>query len=261
MKEEMIKTEVTYTHDESVVRICLNDGKGNVLDSVMMEELYALFRGFEKKPALKLIIIEGAGKHFSFGASVEEHQKEFAESMIRHFHRLLLSLHTLYIPVVAKVSGQCLGGGMELALICHQIFADKTARLGQPEINLGVLPPPASILLPEKIGLSAAEDLLITGRSVTAEEAFSLGIVNRLFETKEDLEQGLLRWIEEYILPKSASSLRLACRAARMKLNHVLNNFIPQVEHLYLTRLMNSHDANEGIAAFLEKRKPEWKND
>lgn len=256
----MNKTELNNIYNDSVARIILNDGKGNVLDSVMMEELQVILNDFRKRPGLKLIVIEGGGKNFSFGASVEEHQKEFAEAMIKNFHRMLLSLNSLSIPSLAKVSGQCLGGGLELALMCHQIFADKTAKLGQPEINLGVFPPPASVLLPEKIGLSRAEDLLISGRSVPAEEAFALGLVNRLYESKEELEKGVLNWIEEFILPKSASSLRIACMAARAKFNHVVNNFIPQVEHLYLSKLMDTHDANEGIEAFLAKRKPEWTN-
>lgn len=256
----MKKISIDYTHGGSVAKIVLNDGKGNVLDYLMMEELQAVLDQFGQNSHLKLITFEGAGKHFSFGASVEEHQKEFAAAMLRGFHGLFLKLRELSIPALAKISGQCLGGGLELALMCNQMFADKTAKLGQPEITLGVFPPPASILLPEKIGLSRAEDLLLSGRIVDAEEAKTFGLLNQVFEDKVALEAGSEAWIEQYILPKSATSLRFAVRAARIKFNHVFGNFLPQLESLYVSQLMNTADANEGIAAFIEKRKPVWAN-
>lgn len=254
----MEKIKLEYTHDRQVATITLDDGKGNVLDYLMMEELQAMLDAFKKESSLKLITFEGAGKHFSFGASVEEHQQEYAATMLRSFHQMFFSLRDLSIPTLAKISGQCLGGGMELAIMCNFLFADKTARLGQPEIILGVFPPPASIILPEKIGLAKAEELLLTGRSITGEEAKAFGLVNELFEDKTALSESSAAWIEQHILPKSASSLRFAVKAARAKFNHVLGNFLPQLEYLYVNQLMATADANEGIAAFLEKRKPEW---
>jgi cyclohexa-1,5-dienecarbonyl-CoA hydratase len=256
----MQKIKITYTHDNSVARIILDDGKGNVLDHIMMEELQELFNSFSRNNNLKLLVFEGAGKHFSFGASVEEHKKKLAAAMLRGFHQLFYSLRDLSIPTVAKISGQCLGGGLELALMCNILFADKTAKLGQPEIVLGVFPPPASILLPEKIGLARAEELLITGRTISAEEAKATGLVNELFADKETMETEIAKWIELHIVPKSASSLRFAVKASRAKLNHVITNFLPQLESLYVKSLMETHDANEGINSFLEKRKPAWKN-
>jgi cyclohexa-1,5-dienecarbonyl-CoA hydratase len=256
----MQKIKITYTHDNSVARIVLDDGKGNVLDHVMMQELQELFNSFSKNNNLKLLVFEGAGKHFSFGASVEEHKKDSAAAMLRGFHQLFYSLRDLSIPTVAKISGQCLGGGLELALMCNILYADKTAKLGQPEVVLGVFPPPASILLPEKIGFARAEELLITGRTISADEAKALGLVNELFADKETMETEIAKWIELHIVPKSASSLRFAVKASRAKLNHVLTNFLPQLESMYVKQLMETHDANEGINAFLEKRKPVWKN-
>jgi len=256
----MTKIKITYTNDNSIARIILDDGKGNVLDSIMMEEIEQLLNDFKKAPQIKLITFEGAGKHFSFGASVEEHTKEFAGAMLRGFHQLFYSLRDLSIPTAAKISGSCLGGGLELALMCNFMFADNTAKLGQPEISLGVFPPPASLLLSEKIGLVRAEDLLITGRTILADEAKSIGLINELFENKAAMELGVEKWIETYITPKSASSLRFGVKAARIKFNHVLSNFLPQLESLYINQLMHSHDANEGINSFLEKRKPVWNN-
>lgn len=256
----MNKIRTTYSHENAIVTISLDDGKGNILDHTMMDELQYIFDSFTKKEELKCIVIEGAGKHFSFGASVEEHKKEYAATMLKIFHQLFYSIINLSIPALAKVSGQCLGGGMELALMCNFIFADKTARFGQPESVLGVFPPPASILLPEKIGYARAEELLITGKTITAEEAGSMGLVNAAFEDKEQLDAGVNDWIEKNILPKSASSLRYSVKAARMKLNHVISSFLPQLESMYVNQLMQTHDANEGIQSFLEKRKPVWMN-
>jgi len=256
----MEKIKVNYLYENSVVNILLDDGKGNILDHIMMEELQNVFNSFAHKKDLKLIVFEGAGKHFSFGASVEEHQKEFAATMLRNFHQLFYSLRDLSIPALAKVSGQCLGGGMELALVCNFIFADKTAKFGQPESMLGVFAPPASLLLPEKIGYARAEELLITGKTINADEARSIGLVNELFDDRATLDAGVSDWIIKYILPKSASSLRYSVKAARVKLNHVLTNFLPQLESMYTKELMGTHDANEGILSFIEKRAPVWEN-
>ncbi|MCC6383932.1 MAG: enoyl-CoA hydratase/isomerase family protein [Bacteroidia bacterium] len=256
----MEKIKVNYTHNHSVARIILDDGKGNILDHVMMEELWQLFDSFKENQNLKLITFEGAGKHFSFGASVEEHQQEFAETMLHGFHQLFYLLRDLAIPTLAIVSGQCLGGGMELTIMCNFIFADSSARFGQPEIVLGVFPPPASVILQEKIGLARAENLLITGKTIPASEAADFGLVNELFDDKTALNSGVEHFIQTQILPKSATSLRFAVKASRMKFNHVLSSFLPQLESLYVKQLMQTHDANEGINSFLEKRKPEWNN-
>ncbi|MBK9400167.1 MAG: enoyl-CoA hydratase/isomerase family protein [Bacteroidetes bacterium] len=256
----MNKILIRYTHENTVARILLNDGKGNILDHLMMEELQTLLNDYKNRPELKLILFEGGGKHFSFGASVEEHTKEMAPTMLRGFHQLFYSLRDLAIPTACLISGQCLGGGLELALMCNFMFADKTAKLGQPEIILGVFPPPASIILPEKIGLAKAEEFLLTGKTVTADEAKAMGLLNEVFADKESMLTETEKWIETNFIPKSASSLRYAVRAARVKFNHVLSNFLPQLENLYVNQLMNTPDANEGIQAFLEKRNPIWES-
>lgn len=256
----MQKIKIEYTHNNSVARIILDDGKGNVLDSIMMSELLESLNSFRNKNDLKLITFEGAGKHFSFGASVEEHKKENVSQMLKSFHQLFYTISDLAIPTLAKISGQCLGGGLELALICNFLFADKSAKLGQPEIILGVFAPPASVLLPLKIGNAKAEELLLTGKSISAEEGRTLGLINEVFEDKDLLTSGTDKWIEENILPKSASSLRFAVKASRKIFNHLLNKMLPELEDMYVNELMNSEDANEGINSFLEKRKPAWKN-
>lgn len=256
----MEKIKLEYSHNNTVANITLDDGKGNVLDNTMMLELLDCFKTFKTNTNLKLITFQGEGKHFSFGASVPEHTKEFAEMMIKTFHQLFLDIKEMGIPTMAKISGQCLGGGMELALICNFLFADKSAKMGQPEIILGVFPPPASILLPLKIGYARAEELLLTGKTIDAEEARNIGLLNYVFEDKEALNSETEVWIEKNIVPKSASSLRYGVKAARIKFNHILGNFLPQLENMYVKQLMETKDANEGINSFLEKRQPVWEN-
>jgi cyclohexa-1,5-dienecarbonyl-CoA hydratase len=256
----MEKLRLEYSHDKSVANIILDDGKGNVLDNIMMLEIIDCLNEFKANPNIKLITFQGEGKHFSFGASVPEHTKELAEMMIKTFHKLFIEIIDLEIPTMAKISGQCLGGGMELALICNFLFADKTAKLGQPEIILGVFPPPASMLLPLKIGYAKAEELLLTGRTIDSSEAYNIGLLNYVYENKDDLNKEAEEWIAKHIVPKSASSLRYGVKAARIKFNHLMRNFLPQLEQIYVNQLMETKDANEGINSFLEKRAPVWEN-
>ena len=256
----MQKIKHYWIHQGQVARVILDDGKANILDAVMMKELLELFESFKENKDLKLITFEGEGKHFSFGASVEEHQKDQAAQMLKTFHQLFFSLIDLSVPTLVKISGQCLGGGMELALACNFMFADQTAKLGQPEVILGVFPPPASIILPLKIGTARAEELLITGRSITAEEGKHIGLIREVFDNKEAMQSGVDQWIGENILPKSASSLKYAVKAVRASFNHIVKGKLPHLEEMYVKQLMETRDANEGIHSFLEKRKPVWEN-
>jgi len=256
----MEKLKVSYSHNDSVANVLLDDGKGNVLDNTMMLELLELIEEFKGNKDIKLITFQGEGKHFSFGASVPEHTKEFAEAMIQTFHKLFRELIELSIPTMAKISGQCLGGGMELALFCNFMFGDKTTVLGQPEIVLGVFPPPASIMLPLKIGNARAEEILLTGRAIKVDEAERIGLLNKVYEDKDALNAGAEEWIEKHIVPKSASSLKFGVKAARATFNYIMSNKLPMLEYMYLSQLMETKDANEGINSFIEKRQPEWEN-
>ncbi len=258
--KKMQKVELNYKHSGQVAEIILNDGKGNVLDCIMMQELNQLFGDFKKNPDIKIITFEGAGKHFSFGASVEEHTKDQVVEMLNNFHSLFYNIVDMSIPTLAKISGQCLGGGLELALICNFMFADNTAKLGQPEIILGVFPPPASILLPLKIGAARAEELLITGNTIDASTAEESGLLNYVFEDKDNLNAETENWIQEHILPKSASSLRYSVRSGRIVLNRVFKKNLKKLEKIFIKELMETDDANEGINSFMEKRIPVWKN-
>jgi cyclohexa-1,5-dienecarbonyl-CoA hydratase len=255
------KIKVTDHLDGAVWRVLLDAPKGNVLDSVMMADINAMLDEASGHGELRLIVYEGAGKHFSFGASVEEHVKEKAGQMLASFHAMFLKMADLAIPTAALVRGQCLGGGMELAIFCNVLFAESTAVFAQPEIKLGVLPPPASVILPLKVGQANADLLALAGTSVPASRAYEMGLVTHLVPEGEDGWEHVSGWAGKNLAVLSGASLRWAVRAARAHFNDVLREKLAQVERLYLENLMQTHDANEGIASFLEKRKPDWKHE
>jgi cyclohexa-1,5-dienecarbonyl-CoA hydratase len=160
--------------------------------------------------------------------------------------------------VAAAVKGQCLGGGLELASVCHRLFATADAKFGQPEIALGVFAPIASIVLPERIGRANGEDLCLTGRIVTAAEAKQMGLVDELVEG--DPGDAALAWARAHFTARSASSLRMAVKAVRADLAARIRTELPVLEAMYLDELMATRDANEGLRAFLEKRAPVWRH-
>jgi cyclohexa-1,5-dienecarbonyl-CoA hydratase len=206
---------------------------------------------------LKLVTIEGAGDHFSFGASVEEHLPERCAGMLSSLHALLLEVLEFPAPVLVAVRGQCLGGGLELALAGSLIFATPDAQLGQPEIRLGVFAPAASVLLPYRVSQPVAEDLLLSGRTLSGVDAKALGLVQ---DVSADPEAAALAYFTQHLAARSAASLACALHAVRDGMVRDVRRRLADVERLYLERLMRTHDANEGLAAFLAKRPPQWEH-
>jgi cyclohexa-1,5-dienecarbonyl-CoA hydratase len=251
------KIKLDYLHEEQVLVLTLNAPKGNVLDREMMTELNQAVQQKGSVSSVKALIFQGEGGHFSFGASVPEHQKEFVAEMLATFHQLFRTLIQTSKPMFALVRGQCLGGGLELAAFCHWIFASEEATFGQPEINLAVFPPVASLILPHRIGQPAADDLVLSGRSISAQEAKQLGLVHSV---SADPQKELNEFISKHILPKSAAALQFAAKSSRYEMHQAFLKNIEAVEKMYVQDLMATEDANEGIRAFMERRKPVWKN-
>lgn len=239
--------------DGGLLRLVLARPKGNVLDRAMIDALRAEVR--DADPATRSILIEGEGRHFSFGASVEEHRADLVGDMLPAFHALFRDLLGAGKVLLAAVRGQCLGGGLELAAACHRVFAAPDATLGQPEVKLGVFAPIASLVLPLRLGQGRADDLLLTGRSVSAEEALGLGLVDEL---APDPTEAARAWHRVHLAPLSAAGLRRAALAARQLMRRALDDDLPRLERLYLDDLMSTLDAREGIEAFLQRRPPAW---
>lgn len=243
--------------DGAIWRVKLATPKANIIDRRKTELLTGIFAEARTDGGLKAVILEGEGPHFSFGASVEEHLPAQVKEMLRGFHGLFKAMLDSAVVTLAAVRGQCLGGGLELAAFCHRLFVAPDARLGQPEIVLGVFAPVASVALAERVGRGAAEDLCLSGRSLGAEEARAIGLAD---EIAEDPGAAAVAYAREHLLPRSASSLRLAVRAVRGDYALRFRTALDEVERLYLEELMATDDALEGLTAFLAKREPRWKN-
>jgi cyclohexa-1,5-dienecarbonyl-CoA hydratase len=244
-------------HDGAVRRLVLNAPRANILDLEMIEALRAAVAEADVQGGLKALILEGAGDHFSFGASVHEHKPGDIDRVLPRFHDLFRALIDFSRPLIAVVRGNCLGGGLELAAFCNWIFASPEARFGLPEVKLGVFAPVGSLVLTERVGRPAAEALCVTGQVLPAEEALEANLVDHI---AEDPAEAARAWIEQNLLPQSAVALRFAMRAVREPMREHFLRQLNELERLYLQDLMSTQDAREGIAAFLEKRNPRWKN-
>lgn len=245
----------------TVLELVLDRPKGNVLTSRMMSELSRALEEHRDRRELRLVVLRGAGGHFSYGASIEEHRKDRAPAMLAAIHRLIRDLAGYPVPVAALVEGQCLGGGFEVTLACHFVFATPSARFGCPEIKLGVFPPVLAALGARCLGAPTAERLLLTGEPMDASEAWRTGFVTWVFEDG-DPREGLLAWYRETLRPLSAFALRQGTKALRTSTGFLdeLDRTLQATEDQYVRQVLPSHDGNEGIEAFLERRKPAWRD-
>lgn len=250
---------INELYDGQVAELVLNAPPANILTAEMMQEIREFLAADKSNNARKLIIIKGSGDSFCFGASVEEHTADQVNDMLPGFHKMCGDIISHPVATLAQVSGFCLGGGFELAIACSLVFADETAKFAVPEIQLGVFPPVAASLLPLLGNGGLANDMLLTGKKLSASALMSQGVVNHVSD-KAELQDDINSYIEKNLLPRSASSLRFAHQAARLTVVNHYNATIPVLEKLYLESLMATADANEGIQSFIEKRKPEWKD-
>ena len=249
--------KVWLDREGRLLRVRLARPKANIVDAEMIAALAEALDGHLDNGSLGAVLLDAEGPHFSFGASVEEHMPDQCADMLASLHDLILKLAGSPVPVLCAINGQCLGGGLEVALACGRLFASKDAFLGQPEIKLAVFAPAASCLLPPRIGQGAAGDLLYTGRSVSGEEALQMGLVDDL---SDEPEAAALAYFDEHLAGLSASSLRHAVEAARAPVVARLKDDLARVEKIYLDSLMSTRDAIEGLEAFVEKRKPNWEH-
>ena len=249
--------KIWVERDGALLRLRLARPKANIVDAAMIAALQGAFDAHRGNSGILAVLLDAEGPHFSFGASVEEHLAERCAGMLASLHALLLAMLEWPQPILVAVKGQCLGGGLELAMGGSLIFAASDAKLGQPEIQLGVFAPAASCLLPPRIGQAAAEDLLFSGRSIGADDALRLGLVQSV---SADAEAAALAYFDQHLAGRSASSLACAVAAARGGYLPEVRRRIAEVERLYLDRLMQTRDANEGLAAFIAKRPPKWEH-
>jgi cyclohexa-1,5-dienecarbonyl-CoA hydratase len=249
--------KVWLDREGRLLRLRLARPKANIVDAAMIGALAAAFDKHRADDGLTAALLDAEGPNFSFGASVEEHLPQNCAAMLAALHGLIVKMLEWPAPILVAVQGQCLGGGLEVALAASRIFAAPDAYLGQPEMKLAVFAPAASCLLPYRVNLQAAEDLLFSGRALTATEALAAGLVA---EVADDPGGAALAYFDAQLADKSAAALGYALRAARGTMLPEVKRRLAEVEKLYLEGLMKTHDANEGLAAFLEKRAPKWQN-
>ena len=243
--------------DGALLRLRLARPKANLVDAAMIASLQRAFDAHEGHTRLRGVLLDAEGPHFSFGASVEEHLPASCAAMLASLHALIIAMLAFPVPIIIAIRGQCLGGGLEVALAGSLMFAATDAQFGQPELKLGVLAPAASILLPHRIGQAAAEDLLFSSRSIGSAEAQAMRLVHAV---ADDPETAALAYFDQHLAGKSAAALACAVTAVRAPLLAEVRRRLPELERLYLERLMQTRDANEGLAAFLAKRQPEWEH-
>jgi len=241
----------------ALLRLRLARPKANIVDAPMIAALHAALDAHHASPGLRGVLLDADGPHFSFGAKVEEHLADRCAEMLASLHALLVAMVEFPLPILVAVRGQCLGGGLEVALAGGPIFASADAQFGQPEIKLGVFAPAASCMLGWRINQSVAEDLLWSGRGVDGTAALAMGLVGTL---SADPEAAALAYFDEHLAPRSAAALACAVAAVRAPRARELRLRLAEVEALYLDRLMRTRDANEGLAAFLERRTPAWEH-
>ena len=241
--------KISVTRDANSYRITLNAPPLNILDIELLESLRDAIASV--KPDRHALILDAAGdKAFSAGASVLDHLGDRVVTMLDRFHDCFRMLAKLDLVTVALVRGAALGGGCELAMACDFVLASDRAQFGQPEINLGVFPPVAAYQLSRIAAPRRGLELLLTGDTIDAQTALSLGLVNAVVDDFEP-------WLEK-LWKQSASSLRFAKKAFRLAQSADFDERLAAVERLYLEELMKTSDANEGLNAFVEKRKPAW---
>jgi cyclohexa-1,5-dienecarbonyl-CoA hydratase len=250
---------VSFNMDRSRVAFRLAHPKGNIITADIVDALRAGLEVLGQNPHLKLITFEGDGADFSFGASIPEHAPEHIGRVLPLMHALVEDILEAPAVTAAIVRGRCLGGGFELALACDVIVAAEDATFGLPEIGLGVFPPAAAVLLPARVGHARATLDVLTGESRSAAYWRDAGLVAFTAPAAE-LAARVDAWFADHLEPKSASALRHAAIAVRGSLHAHVREMLPVLERLYLTDVMGTHDAREGVRAFLEKRAPKWRD-
>jgi len=239
-----------------VARIGLRNLPLNVVDVPMMEELSHALSEIEAQPGVCVIVLSGEGKAFSAGVDVAAHTPDKVEEMLTKFHGVVRALIAAKKVTIASVHGHCLGGGAELAMVCDVVYTADDAQWGFPEIKLGCYPPVACTALASLVGQKHAADLILTGRTISGEEAAAIGLANRALPTS-----GIGAAVEESVrqlVQLSPAALAIAKKAFYAWDSMHFDKGLARAEKIYFEELIKTEDANEGVRAFMEKRQPKW---
>lgn len=251
--QRFVQSEVV----QGVVRINLNRPPANVLSIEVMDELNGILESLEYQRDVKLVVLTASGQYFSAGFEIGDHLGDRGYIMLENFRRLFENLAKLDKPTLAVVRGPALGAGSMLAAGCDITLAGASAKFGHPEIKAGVFNTVAAVLLPRLIGRKRAFELLLTGGTLSAADAERLGLITRVVpDDKLEAESAAL---VQRFQEGSAPILQLARKAIVGALDIPFVDAMRHTEDVYLNQLMGSDDAEEGLKAVLERRKPVWK--
>lgn len=248
------RSYVRVSVENRVATILLDRPPLNIMDIEMMEGLHDALASIAGR--CDLVVFRGAGKAFSAGAEIADHVPERVARMLGAFHRVFLELWHGKMVTIAAVQGHCLGGGCEVATFCDFLITSESATFGQPEIKLGCFPPVAMVILPRLVGMRAALDLILSGRTISATEAQRIGLATRVVPDN-DLDDAVAALVKE-LCALSPSVLGMARRGLWDSDGFDFESSLQSMEKFYLHELMKTPDASEGIRAFLEKRQPVW---
>ncbi|MBI1730081.1 enoyl-CoA hydratase/isomerase family protein [Candidatus Acetothermia bacterium] len=242
-----------------IAHVILNRPPLNVIDIATLNELNDAFTTFRSDES-KVIVLRANGKAFSAGVDIKDHTPDKVKTMMKALEDVFNTLMELEQPLIGAIHGATLGGGMEFATACDLVIAAENTQLGQPEIQVGVFPPIACALLPRLLSWPRAMEFVLLGESINAQQALALGLVNRVVPL-ERLDQET-EAIAAKLADMSGPVLKLTKRAARIGLNSSTDfrQKMAELNEIYLNQLMKLSDAQEGLQAFMEKRKAHWKD-
>jgi len=250
--------------EDRIATLTIDHPPANAFNRQVVEELGAAFDELATNDEVKAIIITGAGQFFIAGADINEiyavkDKPEEAEAFIRLGKKVFDKVEASEKPVIAAMNGRfALGGGLELAMACHIRLAEDGLRMGQPEINLGIIPGwGGTQRLPRIVGKGKALEMILSGDPITAQEAYHIGLVNKVVPTGRVLKEAT--GLAKHIISKSALPIAAIIRAVNEGLQKDLEGGL-EVETMQFVALQGSEDMTEGLRAFLEKRKPEFKD-
>ena len=250
---------IHFRVEDRVARITFARPPLNVFSIEMMREIGAALGECAQRELVAIVFdADKECRAFSAGVSIEDHGQDTIFQMLDSFHAIFRLLEQLGKPSIAVVDGAAFGGGCELVAACDIVIASDRARFGQPEIKLGVFPPVAAVLLPRVIGEKRARELILTGEIIDSVEAGRLGLCNHVVPGAH-LEPKLLELLAK-LRELSGTSLVYARQALDLGRGRTFDDALSEQENVYLHELMKTEDANEGVKAFLEKRKAVWKH-
>jgi len=245
---------ITVALKPPAARIVLNNPPLNVIDVPMMDELRAALEQVDARPEISAIVFAGSEQAFSSGVDIAAHVPDRVRDMLTAFHSVIRWVVDSNKVTIASVRRHCLGGGAELALMCDVVYASPDSVWGFPEIKLACYAPVASVALSAVVGQKLAAELLLTGRTLSGQEALDAGLVNALAEDPEVLVAECVQRVSQL----SPAALALAKKAFYGWHALHFDKGLARAEQIYHDELMRTADAQEGIAAFVERRRPKW---